>query len=258
MKSNSEQLVTLNEIVDKYLLDLGESAHKKEQALQWAVDFYRKYKMDMARTVKTVTLQMTPYKAIILPDDCVDWISVGIRNGSIISTFVHDRDLATRECACDEDAEPFPTYDNVDLSQCETIPFYGGDSGGRMFGMLMKDNGLGYFNPNPNQGVNEIQLSPHVNAGTPIYLMYLSTLFDPRVDSIVHPYAEDMIRAGIHYKNLVMKKRSGNRSVSSQDIRDAKQELDDEICLLAERRWDLSAETIVETLRAAKRLTPKG
>lgn len=258
MKAHSNQLLSIVELADKALFDLLESSHRKEQFIHWAIDYYRKYRMDMAREVKTVRLDMTPWKAIVLPKDCVDWILLGIPNGQSIDTFTK-KHLAVRDCACEGD-EPTEAVYTPEVGS-EGYQFYNltecGEDAGKMYGLAVKDNGLGYLHPNPNQYVDEIQLSTHVPAGTRPYLMYLSTLFDPSRDSVVHPYAEDMIRAGIHYRNLQRKRQAGNRNISPQDIRDAKNELDEEICLLAERRWDLSAEDIMELSRSGFSLSPK-
>jgi hypothetical protein len=258
MKAHTLQLVSLEEIVNKALSDLLEGAHRKEQFLMWGLDYYRKYRMNLAREVKTVSLDMTPWKSVILPDDCVDWIMVGIRNGELINTFTKAA-LAPRDCACDEDAPTEAEYKAEPGS--EGVVYYNcfgfGDDAGKMYGLMHKDNGLGYFDPNPNQGVNEIQLSAKVAAGTKIYLMYLSSLFDPDRGAVVHPYCEDMVRYGIHYENLKHKRRSGNRNISPVDVKMAKDELDEEICLVAERRWDLSPEDVIAAAREGYRQIPK-
>lgn len=261
MKANTKQLVSINEIVNEALLDLGESAHVKEQCLHWGVRYYKKYRMDMAREIVSVRLDLTPWKAIILPDDCVDWILVGIPNGEEIMTFTK-KSLRLRECGCDESEPTEPDYNNYVDSLGEGVQYYNcnihGEDPGKLFGLLVKDNDLGYFSPNYNQRVNEIQLSAKVPAGTRPYLMYLSTLFDPKVENVVHPYAQPMIVAGIHYDRLKFKRRAGDRNITRDMIADAKEELDNEICLLAERRWDLSAETIIDAARQGRQLGLKG
>lgn len=257
MKAHSGQLVSILEIVNKALADLGESSHRKEQFILWSVDYFRKLKMDMAREIRTVSLSMTAWKSVILPDDCVDWYLIGIRNGQDLMAFTKKSILA-RDCSCDEDEPTTADYASRTDVLGEGINFFNytefGEDPGKLYGLLVKDNGLGYFAPNPNPRVNEIQLSTHVPAGTPIILMYLATLFDPTVDSVVHPYCEDMIRKGIHYENLKHRRRSGNRNITRDMILDAKQELDDEICLVAERRWDLSEDDIIEAARAGIQL----
>ena len=261
MKGSTHTYVTLNEIVNKALADITEGSHRKEQFLLWALDYYRKLKLDVARDVRTVSLQMTPYKSIILPDDCVDWISIGIKNGEVLDTFVNKwRDLIPRASANDDEEPTAPTYTLSDPDG-EGIVFCNytdtGGNPGKLFGLLVKDNLHGYFTPNMNQHVNEIQLSASVPAGTPIFLMYLSTVFDPTIESIISPYFEDYIRKGIHYENLKHSRNSGNRRITSEMVFEAKQERDDELCLAVERRWDLSVDDIIEICRQGYSLAPK-
>lgn len=258
MKAHTDQLVSIQQIADGVLADLQESAHRKEQFLKWGLDYFRRYRMDVARDVKETFLEMTPWKSIELPKDCVDWIRIGIRNGEVIDTLTNAK-LFTRDCACDEDEPVAPTYTLDDAA--EGVQYWSvteqGEDAGKMYGLLVKDNGLGYYTPHPNQRVNEIQLSARVPAGTQIYLMYLSTLFDPSYESVVHPYCQDLIAYGIHYENLKSRRRAGNYNVSIVDIRDAKAELDEELCKVAERRFDLRYEDIMEIIRSGHRLSPK-
>lgn len=260
MKAHTDQLVSLQTIADGVLADLGESAHRKEQMLKWALDYFRRYKMDIARDVRETYLDMTAWKSIILPKDCVDWLQLGIRNGEVTNTMVNTNFLATRDCACDDDAPTQPRYcaddDAGEGIQFNSIDEQGADAG-KMYGLMMKDNGVGYFTPNRNMRVNEIQLNARIPAGTRIYFMYLSTLFDPSVESVVHPYCQDLIAKGIHYENLKFKRNAGNRNIGLSDIAMAKNELDEELCLVAERRSDLTVDSMMEIIRSGHRLSPK-
>lgn len=256
MKAHSQQLVSILEIVNEALLDLGESSHRKEQFIHWAIKGFKTLKMDFAREIRTVKLQMTPWKSIILPNDCVDWFLVGIRNGQDLMAFTK-KSLLPRDCSGDSDEPEAASY-SATLNSGEGIQFFNsteyGEDPGKLFGLLQKDNGLGYFAPNPNEKVNEIQLSTHVDAGTEILLLYLATLFDPRVDSVIHPYCQEYLSKYIHHENLKHRRRSGNRSISADMVREAKHELDEETCRMVERRWDLRADDIIEVARNASQL----
>jgi hypothetical protein len=236
------------------------SAHYKEQFLQWGIKAYKKVRRDVAKEIKTVTLDMTPWKAVVLPNDCTDWIAIGIKDGEMLKTFVNDPSLNPRDCAVDESEPTAPTFNNVDVTG-EGVQWFNcsalGEDPGKLYGMLIKNNGLGYFNPNYHQGVNEIQLSAQVPAGTRIYLMYLGTLFDPATDPIVHPYFQEYIGYSIHYDNLKHRRRAGDRRISSDMVEEAKRERDEEYCNVVEMKCDWSIEAILETMRAAIRLSPK-
>lgn len=256
MKAHNSQLVSILQIVDEALLDLGESAHRKEQFIHWAIRYFKTLKMDFARQIKTVRLNMTPWKAIVLPEDCVDWYLIGIRNGQDLMAFTK-KALLPRDCSGDTDAPSDAAYHSKNVSG-EGVQFLNyteyGEDPGKLFGLLQKDNGLGYFSPNQNERVNEIQLSTHVDSSADILLLYLGTLFDPRVDSVVHPYCAEYISKGIHYENLKHRRRGGNRSITADMVREAKDELDNETCMMVERRWDLSEADIIEAARSGIQL----
>jgi hypothetical protein len=258
MKAHSSQLLSIEEIVNKVLLDLGESAHLKEKFLSFGVSWFKKWRKDMAREVKKTTLEMTPWKSVVLPNDCVDWIQIGVKNGESFDTFTNKK-LNPRDCACDDDepiaAEYCPEQGSEGLQLNDITEF--GEDPGKLYGLKSKDNGLGYFEPNRIQGSNEIQLSASVRSGTPIMLVYLATLLNPDVDLCVHPYAQDAMETFIHWKNLQMKKRAGARNINQEQIDEAKREYDNELCLLAEIRMDLNAETIMELVRDSYMLSPK-
>jgi hypothetical protein len=86
MKGNRQTYRTIEEIVDGVCLDLGEGNHRKEQYLRWAIQEAQEWKMDMAKEVKTVKLDLTAWKSIVLPSDCIDWIKIGIQDGDVIKT----------------------------------------------------------------------------------------------------------------------------------------------------------------------------
>lgn len=259
-KGHFKTYVSLLDIVDEALGDLDEGSHFKEKFLMWGMRLYKRYRMDIKGNIKTVKREMTPWKSVLLPDDCVDWLAIGIPTGQELLTFVNDPKMLTRYCACDEDAPTKASYENEDMAG-EGLQYFNwtelGEHTGKMFGMVAKDNGLGYFNPHPTDRVNEIQLSEKVKAGTKIVLMYLASLFDPRADAVVHPYCADFIRAGIILEYVRHKMRKGSRSASVMAYRDIKDEFDNALCDAVERMAHLSKEDILEAIRQPYSLAPK-
>jgi hypothetical protein len=258
VKAHKTQLLTIEELVNQVLLDLGYGAHYKELFLAWGVRYYKKYRTDIAREFRKVMLDMTPWKAIVLPNDCVDPILIGVPNGQSFDLFVNKK-LNPRSCACDDDEPTEPVYESEQGSegvQYNTLTERAEDPG-KLYGLASKDNGLGYFEINHEQDSNEIQLSANVRSGTRIMLIYLPTLFDPDRDNCIHPYAQPMIEAAIHWEHLKMKRRAGNRNISGDMIREAKDEYDERLCELAEKRSDLTSDMIIEISRDSFRLSPK-
>lgn len=261
-KGHFNTYVSLLDIVDEALGDLEEGMHYKEKFLMWGMRLYKRYRMDIKGNIKTTRLEMTAWKSIVLPDDCVDWLLIGVPSGQALFTFVNDSFMLTRDCACDDDAPTRTDYSKLEIDMFgEAVQFFNwneyGEHTGKMFGLVAKDNGLGYFNPHPTDRVNEIQLSENVKAGTRIVLMYLASLFDPRADAVVHPYCADFIRAGIILEYIRHKMRKGSRSVSVMAYRDAKDEYDNALCEAVERMAHLGREDILEALRQTYSLAPK-
>jgi hypothetical protein len=258
MKGNSKTYALLEDIVHEALMDLGEGEHRKEQFLHWGIKYMRKLHFDAAREVKTVKLEMTPWKSVVLPEDCVDWTMLGIQCGNIIKTFVNDNGIALmhNNGVCEKKPnENCKNIEDIDYDG-EGMAFfnytYYGEDPGKLFGLAVKDNGVGYFTENRNKDSNEIQLNVSVKSNSTVYLEYISNYFDPCKDSVVHPYAIDYIVAGIHYENLRHNKNNPRSLVG-----EAKQVMDEEYVLLAERGFNLTADDIIEYRRQGYKLTPK-
>src|SRR5258706_50471 len=127
MKGNRQTYQTVEQIVDGVCLDLGEGMQRKEQYLHWALKEMERWKMDGAKEVKTVKLQLTAWKSIELPSDCIDWIKVGVQDGDVIKAFVNKNDIAVIQDTdgdnipiVNEDPQSLPIVDPTLLP----IPFY--------------------------------------------------------------------------------------------------------------------------------------
>lgn len=256
MKGNKQTYQTVEEIVDGVCLDLGEGMHRKEQYLHWALKEMERWKMDGAKEVKTVKLPLTAWKSIELPSDCIDWIKVGVQDGDVIKAFVNKNDIAIIHDTdgdnipiANDDPQSMPIVDPALIP----IPFYNflypGNDPGRLFGLQVKDNGFGYFTVNRNEDTDEIQFrTKAVNAGDKIYLEYLADGWNPDSQSAIHPYASELVSLGIHYRRLKFDKANGKRSISSDDVKIAKGDYQEEFDRVIFRMWDLSVEDIQETL----------
>lgn len=262
---NKKTYKTINEIVDEVCLDLGEGSHRKEQYFRWAIKHVNRWHMDQAREIKTVRIKMTPWKAIVMPEDCIDWIKVGIQDGNLIKTFVHTKDIALWN---DKDANGVKIYndDPVDslgsIVDCTTDtslywPFYNyneyGEDSGRLFGLAMKDNGFGYFTENRNAGSCELQFRTKVDAGTNIYLEYLATGFTANKECLIHPYATDLVAQGIHKERA----RFAIKTEGIAQYRIACEEYDQEFERVKDRMWDYNVEELLEQIRNGQQLSPK-
>src|SRR5690348_4653368 len=91
---NVRGFVSIDEIVKSYLMDIGAGMERYEQGKHWVLEAYRSYNFDMDTIVKTVTLSLTPWKAIILPDDYIDYVMVGVEFDKQIRLFTNDRRIS--------------------------------------------------------------------------------------------------------------------------------------------------------------------
>lgn len=264
MKGNPKAYKTLSQCVAEALMDTQESDVKAEQYLRYALKYFNEINHKKGTDIKTVALNMKPWKAIELPVDCVDWISIGIQCGEDIKTFVkdvysvallHETDSTGQKVA----NEPCPDY--FDFSDWETednqnLPFYNlnsdGEDPGKLFGLMVKDNGLAYFTENKNKDSCEIQFRGKLPSTTKIYLQYLSSGINPCGETLVHPYFKEYIIAGIHVERI----RNGRQSERWR-LDDAKEEFNRQFWLVQDLSWEWGAEDIIEILKSGYGLYPK-
>lgn len=265
MKGNPAVYRTLSEIVDEALLDLGLGVHWRERCLRFGIKYAEQLFQDGYQPAFiTKEVNILPYKAIELPVDCVDWISVGIRNGHDVMTFIKDRSIALVFDKVDglKQANLDPDYmDNfvtgLDLSDSAT-PFFNftsnlsplGENPGRLFGLLVKDNGLGYFTENINKDVAELQFKFNVAAGTKIYLTYETSGFNQDGETMIHPYFAEYVVEGIKYMVARASRNKGDLQVSSF-------ELEKQYIRILDKKWEWSTEDITEYLKSAYGTYPK-
>lgn len=265
MKGNKNTYRPLSEIVDEALIDAGLGIEWRERSMRAAIKYADEIFSDWCPQVKTTELDLTPWRSIMLPVDCVDWILVGVRNGTDIMTFVHDRTIALVH---DKDSEgvkqpnadpeyldgylPDPTLSDY------VVPFYNlannftilGENPGKLYGLLVKDNGLGYFTENKNKDVSELQFKFNIASGTKIYLMYITSGFSVDGETMIHPDYAEYIVQGIHRERQ-------SKSRDKSGLAWTEQEFTRQYYRLLDKKWTYSTEDIVEYLKSGYSATPK-
>ena len=246
---------TISQAVDSWLMDLGEDRSRFEQGLHWCLEGARDWHFDQARQVKTDMVKMTGYKAIKYPKDMVDWVKVGIKSGDRIYTFTRDNSIALHhDCEDGELIDNPPNQDSV-FADPELLGevgyfFYGNALELPLYGLAVKDNGLGYYSDHPEQ--KEIQLATNLPSSTKIYLEYISDGWDPNKETLLHPYAFKLIKLYAHWMNLKY-----NRSVPRSHVQEAKQEYWDEHDRVSWRMFPLTVEDVLEVSREAFMSSPQ-
>lgn len=265
MKGNAAVYRPLTEIVDEALLDNGYGIHWKERAMRFAIKYAEELFQDgWVPAFLTKEVDIKPWKAIELPEDCVDWVAVGIRNGHDVMTFVKDRTIALYHDKVDgaKQANSNPNYLDdfvTDMELSDSVaPFINytsnlsplGENPGRLFGLLVKDNGLGYVTENVNKDVSELQFKFNVVAGTKIYLTYETSGFSPEGETMIHPYYAEYIVEGILFKIARASRNKGDLQVASN-------ELNRQYIRMLDKKWQWSTEDITEYLKSAYGTYPK-
>jgi hypothetical protein len=264
MKGNIKTYSTITQCVSEALMDGQESDVKKEQYTRFALKYFHELNFKKGNDIKTVSLNMKPWKAIELPNDCIDWITIGIQCGEDIKTFVKDTyetallhqtdengvKVANQPCPDYYPLEDWPVWDDTQVPLFNLTSL--GEDPGRLFGLMVKDNGLGYFTENRNKDSCEIQFRGQIPSDTKIYLQYLSSGINACGETLVHPYFKEYIIAGIHVERI----RHGNKSEMWR-LNDAKEELTRQFWLVQDYTWEWSAEDIIEILKSGYGLYPK-
>lgn len=265
IKGSRKTYRPLSELVTDALDDYGYGMHHRYRFTRWGIKYAEELGYDHLKDVVTVKLNLQPWKAVKLPDDYVDWVMVGIQSGDQIMAFTNDPDIAL-EHDIDENgvqvANSAPDYSEVGNYVSEgpntyALPFLNlsnfGEDKGKLFGLMSKDNGLGYFTINRNKDVDEIQFrGDNIKADSKIYLMYISSVWNPKEETMIHPVAAEFIIAGIHKEHSRFK-----TGMSGLDKQLALDEFNRQYLRVLDHSWDLTAADVIDYLKAGYRLTPK-
>lgn len=264
MKGNVKTFKSIKQLVAESLMDIQAGDVRREQFTRFALKYFSELNLSRGTDIKTVKLNLKPWGAIELPEDCVDWCSLGIQCGDMIKTFVKDTFNTALLYEKDENGVNLPntpcdsTCDLTTLPVSDrSVPFYNyspfGGGTGRLFGLAVHDNGLGYYTENKNKDSCEIQFRGRIPSTTKIYLQYMSNGINACGETMVHPYYTEYIIAGVHVERC----RFGSREEKMM-LGDAKDELNRQRLLVMDYVWEWSTEDIMEILNSGYGLYPKG
>lgn len=247
-------VVTLDSCIRSAIMDIGAGMERYEQFKHWGLEGFRDFHFDLAQEVKTVKLDLTAWKAITLPLDFVDFVMIGVVVDNQIRVFTSDDriSLALTDDDLDGDPDPLVTTLDADIQDSAPIWFWGnrtsmGQDTGQLYGLTVKDNGLGYYKFNKERG--EIQFSPAVDGNTPVYLEYISDGYDPCEKTMVNIYAAKLIKLYIHWQRHRFAKSSNRAQVA-----DAKDDYWREFYKVQNRIQKITVEEVLEAARGGYRL----
>lgn len=265
-KGNTNTYRPLSELVDEALLDSGDGIAWKERYMRFAIKYAEEIFSDgWCPNVVTIELAIKPWKAIELPVDCYDWLLVGVRNGHDVMTFVHDRSIAVihdKDATGTKIANAEPNYLDgfvPDPTLSDTVvPFYNlsasispnGEDAGRLFGLMVKDNGLGYVTQNVNKDVNELQFRFNLAAQTKAYLMYITSGFSPDGETMIPPDYAEYIITGIHRERQ-------SKARDKSGLAWTEKEFNRQFYRMLDKKWTYSTDDIVEYIKSGYGTYPK-
>lgn len=242
-------VVTLDSIVRSALMDIGTDLSRYEQFKHWAIEGYRMFHFDHAKEVKTIKLELTAWKAVELPIDFVDYAMIGVVVDNKVEVFTNDNRISLYH----HDADPLdgdPDDREAPTSE-STYHFYNvtsrGEDAGQLYGLAVKDNGVGYFKMNRER--REIQFTPHVDGDTEIYMEYISDGYDPCETTMVNVYAARLIKLFIHWQ-----RHEFSKSSTGMERERAKDMYDKELFKVQSRLLDITVADVLEAARDGYRL----
>ncbi len=243
-------VVTLDSIVRSALMDINAGMERFEQFRHWSIEGYRQFHFDLAAEVKTVQLPLTAWKAIELPIDFVDWAMIGVVVNNKIEVMTNDNRISLYH----PDEEPIDGYpdDREDTTTPQsTYYFYNttsrGEDAGQLYGLTVKDNEVGYWKMNMER--REIQLSPHVDGSTMVYLEYIADGFNPCEKTMVNLYAARLIKLFIHWQ-----RHEFSKSSTGMERERAKDMYDKELYKVQNRILKITVADVLEAARDGYRL----
>jgi hypothetical protein len=205
------ELDTVDSIVRGALIDVGETtSHKYPKFLQWGLEAFKDYIFDSAQQTITVRLPMNNLKQVVLPNDYIDWVKVGIQCGDRIKILNVNDDIArihaTDDCGCPVPFEKDCEFNHLrnDALLLGGYYFFNFNQFGENLGGIYGHGG-GYhergFTVIKEASPPVIQLDGRIN-NTMIYLEYLASGFCPGKETLVNPYFAKAIKEYIHWRRL--------------------------------------------------------
>lgn len=248
---------TVKQAAAEALMDIGESTHRMDQFIKWGLEDARNYNFDINRQVKSVKIPLNSYKAIDVPDDFVDYLRIGYKDGNMIIIFDKDPGISNiNDCEDGEIIENIPDRFIEDASTVDDyfLDHFLGDNG-KVFGLKYKHNGVGYFKYIREAG--QIQFRSVLSSITEIYMDYISDGWDPCNETLLHPYYFKLNQLYQHWQFAKFKRQMNPGLVPKSVVDDAKGDYWDEHSRVQAREFDLGIEDIYDCMRQAYSLSPK-
>lgn len=243
-------------VVDDFLDDYNLHNGFFQKALKWALRAVREIRLDTFQHPKTLLLDVTERRTVVLPDGFVDWTKIAVKKGQYAITLAVNDDLTIGERS-KNDTDVVTGLLSQHMPNGTNLSAYGGF----MFNNFNGTNFLGFGGGLPSKGYckvvdhgdcKEIYLDYDYNYKQ-VYLEYITDGIEPCGETVIHPYEYNYVMAFMadRYENL----NNPKATVISKD--EAGKDLYFAGKQLRGRYNDLDPRTIITMDRKEARVTTK-
>jgi hypothetical protein len=257
-KFKNERFYTLSAVAWSCCRDLKAGEERFEEMLHHCFEGWRELTFDIAHSVKSVEIEMKPWKQIDWPCDMVDWTKVGFKCGDFLKILVNDTHIPKTHdkinCVPQENL-PCPDINSTGITDM-AYPFYGGimaDEGNitpQFYGWAVPHNFLGYFDVDITNRV--INFKETASNHTKVYLEYITDGINPDEETVIHPYIYRLLKLFVHWNRKLNDDR-----YTEGERREAERRYNNQFDVVLIRQLDLSIEDIKDALRHGYKQTPK-
>jgi hypothetical protein len=202
---------TISAAVWSVLEDMQAGAERFNQFLKFAIDGARMFNFDMLHEVKSVEIEMEPWKQICFPGDMVDWHKIGFRYGDGVMVFVNDSTvpkLFDKNDDCEPQPHKYPDGAVPDGTTIgEAIVFDSYMDGDHYYGVQASVNYAGYFDVDERNRVFNFKRT--ITSQTQVYLEYITDGINYSGQTVIHPYAFRALQLYIHWQRKEYDDRFG-------------------------------------------------
>jgi hypothetical protein len=252
---DKERYYLLSTVVDDFIDDFDLSHGFWMKALKWGQRAVREMRLGIYQEPKTVLLDVTERRTVVLPDGFVDWCIVSVKRGQYAITLAVNDDLATHPRTSTS------SYVGGLLSQSKpnglNFDQYGGYT-------LLNNNGAtlaSYGGGLPSKGhfkyvdrgeCKELLMDYDYNFSQ-VYVEYITDGLDPCEETVIHPYEYKYIMAFMEH----MYEKRNNPKATRSSIDEAGRDLFFAERELRGRYNDITPRDMLTMSRAEARLTTK-
>jgi hypothetical protein len=253
--------VSLDSIVRQTLMKKGYPMHYYIQFIVYARECLRELTYDDLQCFNEKLIPINSNNAFQIPNDYVDYVTVGIPFGQGVRPLVEDKKMTSlSNYDSDLNVIPYSTDTTVDTSSI--LPYNGlslgnwytthfnsyGENIGRFFGS--RGGYVDTFKVIPSK--NEIQLNEALTGFDYAYVKYLSNGADSGSSTTIDPYAEQTISSYIMWQH-----KEQNRTYGISERQIAKQEYTNQRQIFRARKSGVTLEVLKRIINRNSYAAPR-